>query len=201
MGEAGTGAAEPQDAGGDGAAVGTRAAPEHTVHRLTAGEFRGCVPALGALLAAVVADGASLGFLTPFAPAEAARWWRDQEPAVACGRLAVWVARERPGGPLAGTVGLVREPKPNGRHRAEIVKLMVHRDARGHGLGRRLLATAEQAAAEAGATLLLLDTETGSAAEHLYAAAGWTRYGVVAEYAADPSGVLRDCTFFSKRLG
>jgi ribosomal protein S18 acetylase RimI-like enzyme len=76
----------------------------------------------------------------------------------------------------------------------------VHRRARGRGLGRELLATAERAAAAHGLTLLLLDTETGSAADHLYRAAGWTCYGVVPGYAADPHGTPRDCSFFYKEL-
>jgi ribosomal protein S18 acetylase RimI-like enzyme len=117
---------------------------------------------------------------------------------VADGSLTVWVAHGPDG--ITGTVSLALERKPNGRHRAEIVKLMVHREARGQGLARALLTTAEQAAARAGATLLLLDTETDSAAERLYRTAGWTRYGIVPDYAADPDGSLQDCSFYYKRL-
>lgn len=57
-----------------------------------------------------------------------------------------------------------------------------------------------KAPGEAGAALLMLDTETGSAAEHLYRSANWTRYGVVRDYAVGPSGVLRDSSFFCKHL-
>jgi GNAT superfamily N-acetyltransferase len=117
---------------------------------------------------------------------------------VADGGLSVWVARGPDG--ITGTVSLSLERKPNGRHRAEIVKLMVHRDARGQGLGGALLARAERAAARAGATLLLLDTVVGSAAEHLYRTASWTRYGIVPDYAADPAGSLEDCSFYYKQL-
>jgi GNAT superfamily N-acetyltransferase len=77
---------------------------------------------------------------------------------------------------------------------------MVHQAARGRGLGRALLATAERAAAASGVTLLLLDTATGGAAERLYQAAGWTRFGVVPGYATDPDGKLEDSSFFYKRL-
>jgi GNAT superfamily N-acetyltransferase len=117
---------------------------------------------------------------------------------VTAGSLAVWLATDHVG--AAGTISLSFEAKDNGRHRAAIGKLMVRRDARGNGLARELLATAEQAAVRTGATLLLLDTETGSGAEHLYLRAGWTRYGIVPDYAADPAGVLRDCSFFYKAL-
>ncbi|MGW3347019.1 GNAT family N-acetyltransferase [Nonomuraea rubra] len=169
-----------------------------TIARLSAGEFEHCVKELAELLADAVDDGASLGFVEPFGHEAAAAWWRAQAPAVAAGSQLVWVCRLD--GVLAGTVSLIPAAKANARHRAEIVKLMVHRDARGQGLSRDLLATAEQAALDSGATLLLLDTETGSTAEHVYLSGGWTRYGIVPDYAASPDGTLRDCSFFYKRL-
>jgi hypothetical protein len=42
--------------------------------------------------------------------------------------------------------------------------------------------------------------ETDSAAETLYRSTGWECYGVVPGYAADPGGMLRDCSFYVKRL-
>ncbi|GGO97908.1 GNAT family N-acetyltransferase [Wenjunlia tyrosinilytica] len=170
----------------------------HTITRLSADDFRVRVKSLADVLGDVVDGGSSVGFLAPFGQEAAAAWWHTREPAVADGSLIVWVAEGRGG--VNGTVSLALEPKPNGRHRAEILKLMVHRDARGQGLGRSLLATAEEAAVRAGATLLLLDTETGSAAEHLYRSAGWVRYGIVPDYAADPAGSLQDCSFYYKQL-
>jgi GNAT superfamily N-acetyltransferase len=170
----------------------------HTIDRLSAADFDACVKDLAELLVDAVDGGASVGFLAPFGHEEAAAWWRAQAPAVAGGDFMVWVCRD--GGRVAAVVGLVLAAKPNARHRAEIVKLMVRRDARGRGLSRALLATAEQAALTAGADLLLLDTETGSVAEHVYASGGWTRYGIVPDYAGSPDGTLRDCSFFYKRL-
>ncbi|WP_413230274.1 N-acetyltransferase family protein [Kitasatospora herbaricolor] len=175
-----------------------RKAPAPAVSRLSADGFAAAVPGLADLLADAVAGGASLGFLAPLDREAAAHWWRAQLPSVADGSRTVWVCHGPDG--LSGTVSLTLEQKANGRHRGEIVKLMVHRDARGRGLARALLAVAEEAAVRAGATLLLLDTETGSAADHLYRAAGWTRYGIVPEYAADPDGALQDCSFYYKRL-
>jgi GNAT superfamily N-acetyltransferase len=168
------------------------------IDRLAPHAFPGVVEELADLLVDAVASGGSLGFLDSHDQREAAEWWRAQETAVAAGRLVVWVARG-PGG-VDGTVSLAFDSKPNARHRGEIVKLMVHRRARGRGLGRQLLATAEAGAARAGLSLLILDTETGSAAERLYVADGWTRYGIVPDYAVDPAGTLRDCSFFYKRL-
>jgi GNAT superfamily N-acetyltransferase len=143
-----------------------------------------------------VDGGASLGFLASLDHDTAAAYWAGLAPGVEGGGLLVWAARI--GGRLTGTVSLALEDKPNGRHRAEVRKLLVHREVRGRGLGRELLAVAEEAAAVAGRTLLLLDTETGSPAERLYRAAGWTGIGVVPGHAALPSGELRPTTFFYK---
>jgi GNAT superfamily N-acetyltransferase len=170
----------------------------HTITRLSPDDFRTSVKDLAAILAGAVADGASVGFLSPLDQDAAAAWWHTQEPAVNDSSLIVWVAQSPCG--IAGTVSLALNRKPNGRHRAEIVKLMVHRDARGQGLARALLAQAEQAAAQAGASLLLLDTQTGSAADRLYQNTGWTRYGIVPDYAADPAGSLQDGSFYYKQL-
>lgn len=165
---------------------------------LLAADFPEHIDGLAELLCDAVDGGASLGFAAPLAHDEAAAWWRGRSGAVADGSLLVWAAYD--GDRLVGTVGLTFSPWHNGRHRAEVLKLMVHGQARGRGLGRRLLATAEGAAAAHGRTLLLLDTESDSAAEALYRSAGWLPYGVVPDYAYGAGGLLRDCTFFYKRL-
>jgi len=168
----------------------------HSIERLHPEEFAGSVKGLAEVLADAVDDGASVGFLTPFDQEAAATWWRAQAPAVTSGDLAVWVCRDAGG--ITATASLALARKPNSRHRAEVSKLLVHRDARGRGLARALLAVVEAAAIEAGVSLLVLDTRTASAAEHLYLAEGWTRFGLVPGYAADPDGSLRDCSFFYK---
>ncbi|TDT42816.1 acetyltransferase (GNAT) family protein [Streptomyces sp. BK208] len=168
------------------------------VHRVDEHGVTALLDDLAALLADTVAGGASVGFLAPLGHDEAVAWWRGRAAAVAAGQLTVWVARE--GERVTGTVSLALPDKPNSRHRAELVKLMVSREARGRGLGRRLLTTAEEAAATAAITLLHLDTETGSPAERLYRSAGWTRAGTIPDYAADPGGRLRPTTLYFKRL-
>ncbi|MFE6226845.1 MULTISPECIES: GNAT family N-acetyltransferase [unclassified Streptomyces] len=150
--------------------------------------------ALGALLADAVDGGASVGFLAPLDPAEAAAWW-----AGAAGTRDVWAAFG-PDGAVTGAVTLVRTGTANGRHRGEIARLLVHRSARGRGLGRRLLAVAEAHAAATGLTLLVLDTQTDSPAERLYRSAGWTAAGTIPAYAADPAGVPRPTTLYYKQL-
>ncbi|MEV6177554.1 GNAT family N-acetyltransferase [Streptomyces sp. NPDC052016] len=169
-----------------------------TTIRLDAGRLLDRVEGLADLLVDTVDGGASVGFLAPLDRAAAVAWWKGRAGGVAAGQLAVWAAHD--GDRVVGTVSLDFPDKPNSRHRAELVKLMVHRDARGQGLGRRLLVIAEEAAATAGVTLLHLDTETDSPAEHLYRTAGWTRAGVIPDYAANPAGHLRPTTLYYKHL-
>ncbi|MFJ8630105.1 GNAT family N-acetyltransferase [Streptomyces sp. NPDC093568] len=169
------------------------------VTRLYEAQLLDRVDDLADLLVDTVADGASVGFLAPLDRTAALAWWTERAAALGVGRLAVWAAHMD--GRTVGTVALAFADKPNSGHRAELVKLMVHRQARGQGLGRRLLRTAEEAAVGAGVTLLHLDTETGSRAERLYDAAGWTRAGVIPDYAASPAGELRPTTIYFKRMG
>jgi GNAT superfamily N-acetyltransferase len=168
------------------------------VERLDEAQVLDRVEDLAGLLVDTVADGASVGFLAPLDRTTASAWWKERAAAVGAARLAVWAAHQD--GRTVGTVSLAFADKPNSGHRAELVKLMVHRDARGQGLGRRLLTIAEEAAIGAGVTLLHLDTETDSPAERLYDSAGWTRAGVIPDYAASPAGVLRPTTIYFKRV-
>ncbi|MFG2497456.1 GNAT family N-acetyltransferase [Streptomyces sp. NPDC048441] len=177
-----------------------RALSKRVVTRLSSAELIESADDLAELLADVVEGGSSLGFLAPLDREAAADWWRGLAPAVAGGRLAVWAARDDAGQRVSGTISVGFVDKPNGRHRAEILKLMVHSRARGRGLARTLLATAEHAAADAGVTLLVLDTETGSPAESLYRSGGWTAAGVIPDYAADPAGALHPTTLFFKKM-
>ncbi|WP_431782157.1 N-acetyltransferase family protein [Streptomyces chumphonensis] len=169
-----------------------------TISPLSGSDLLAEADTLARLLVDVVADGASVGFLAPLPHAEARSWWLARADAVTAGAALVWVART-PDGRAVGTITLTPGGMPNGRHRADVAKLMVHPDARGRGVARDLLRAAEDAAREAGFTLLVLDTETGSPAERLYRAAGWTEAGTVPDYAADPAGVLRPTTYYYKR--
>ncbi|GGU24065.1 GNAT family N-acetyltransferase [Streptomyces lavendofoliae] len=155
---------------------------------------------LAPLLCDAVEGGASVGFLAPLDAVEATAWWRGVAGETARGVRSVWAAYA-PGGAVAGVISLVRAAMPNQPHRGDIAKLLVHRDARGRGLGSRLLAVAEEAAAAEGLTLLVLDTETGSAAEGLYRRAGWTRAGTIPRYALSPDGTPHATTYYYKLLG
>ncbi|MFC9593032.1 GNAT family N-acetyltransferase [Streptomyces sp. NPDC056944] len=174
--------------------------PLDVVERLSPEAVRAHAPAgLAALLVDAVDGGASVGFLGPLDPAEAASWWTGVAEEAGRGVRDVWAAHG-PDGRLTGVVTLVRAGAANGRHRGEIARLLVHRSARGRGLGRRLLATAEAHAAATGLRLLVLDTQTDSPAERLYRGAGWTPAGTIPDFAADPAGTLRATTLYYKRL-
>jgi ribosomal protein S18 acetylase RimI-like enzyme len=90
--------------------------------------------------------------------------------------------------------------RPNGKHRAEITKLMVHTAARGQGIGQALMQAIEQEARLAGRTTLILDTRKGDPSEQLYLKLGYTRAGVIPEYARSADGSLHTTVFMYKLL-
>ena len=69
---------------------------------------------------------------------------------------------------------------------------------RRRGIATELMNAAEEHARLASRTLLILDTETGSAAEVLYRKLGWTEVGVIPDFAYRPDGQLRPTTFLYK---
>lgn len=154
------------------------------------------VPGLAEVLADCVDGGASIGFLAPFPTDRAEAWWED---ALADPGTLTWVALDG-GGTVVGCVRLQLGTPANGRHRAEISKLLVHRHARGRGIASALMRRAEEEAARRGRSLLLLDTQSDSPAERLYARQGWSVVGVVDDYAALPDGRLAGTTIMAKRL-
>ncbi len=153
---------------------------------------------LAAILIDSVAHGASVNFLAGLTSEEAAEFWRSQIPGIVGGSRRLLAADD--GAMLVGTVVLSFAHQPNAPHRAEIGKMLVRSHARRRGLGRRLLIAAEDAARAAGRTVLLLDTQTGSAGERLYSRCGWTAFGIVPDHALTPDGRLAPTTFFFKRM-
>jgi GNAT superfamily N-acetyltransferase len=156
------------------------------------------IAALAAVLVDCVEGGASVSFMHPLAPAKAAAFWRGLAGDVAAGRRLLFVAEDAVG--IVGTVQVVLDQPENQPHRADIAKMLVHRRARGRGLGAALMRAAEEGARAAGKTLLVLDTATGSDAERLYLRLGWQRVGVVPDYALWPRGGLCATTFYYRRL-
>jgi GNAT superfamily N-acetyltransferase len=156
--------------------------------------------ALADVLLDVVEGGASVGFMHPLPRAKALAYWQDALACAARGERILLAAEDTASGTIIGTVQVVHATPENQPHRADIAKLQVHRSARGRGLGEALMRAAEAAAREAGKTLLVLDTVTGSDAERLYARLGWQRCGVIPDYALWPSGGLCSTTVFYRRL-
>jgi GNAT superfamily N-acetyltransferase len=147
-----------------------------------------------------VEGGASVSFMAPLTHERADTFWRGVADSVASGDRLLLVAEDRATRQIVGTVQVVFADPENQPHRGDVAKMLVHRSARRRGLGALLMGAAEEAALAAGRTLLVLDTVTGGEAERLYARLGWTRVGVVPDYALWPDGRLCDTTFFYKRL-
>ena len=155
------------------------------------------IPELADVLADCVAGGASVSFMLPFTPADAAAFFGKVVASVVRGETVLLAAKLD--GRIVGTVQLGLDMPPNQPHRGDIKKLLVHRAARHHGIGAALMARAEAEAKARGRTLLVLDTASGDA-ERLYARGGWQRVGVIPDYAMWPGGGFCDTTVFWKRV-
>lgn len=153
---------------------------------------------LSDVLVDCVEGGASVSFMLPIARDTAVAFWRGVAAAVER-RERILIAAENAAGQIVGTVQIIFAQVENQPHRGDVAKMLVHRQARRHGIGAALLEAAERAAQSAGKTLLVLDTASGDA-ERLYAKRGWQRCGVIPGYALLPGGGLCDTTFFYRAL-
>jgi GNAT superfamily N-acetyltransferase len=153
---------------------------------------------LAAVLVDCVEGGASVSFMSPFSQGEALAFFRKVAGSVAAGDTVLLAARLD--GKILGTVQLGLDTPPNQPHRADIKKLLVHRSARGTGVGALLMAEVEEEARRRGRWLLVLDTVPGENGHRLYQRAGWTQTGLVPDYALFPDGRLRDTAIMWKRL-
>ena len=150
------------------------AAPAWSIRRVPAlgdGDIEGLV----SVLMDCVEGGASVGFMEPLTRDRAAAFWRRVAQGVATGERALIVAEDGLG--VCGTVQLVLGLPENQPHRADLMKMLVHRRARRRGLGEALMRAAEATARECGRTLLVLDAVTDGDAARLYERLGWVRVG------------------------
>lgn len=170
-----------------------------TIRMLDEQQAFAALPDLCEVLADCVEGGASVGFMSPFTPEDGELYWRGVAAAVGQREVLLFVAEVD--GRVSGTVQIGFALKPNQPHRADLMKLLVHRRARGLGLSKLLMQAAEAEAAKHGRSLLVLDTATGELAEQIYEKLGWTRSGVIPDYALFPDGRYCDTTFFWKRVG
>ncbi len=169
-----------------------------TLDILDSGGALRAIPALAAILADAVANGASVGFMAGNGAADYTAYWEEVARGVAAGRIILLVARLD--GEIVGTAQVHPAGKPNQPHRANIAKVLVHSSARRRGLGEALMRAAEEAARQAGRTLLCLDTDEHSGARRLYNRLGWTEIGTIPRYALMPDGSDCGATFFYKSL-
>jgi GNAT superfamily N-acetyltransferase len=137
--------------------------------------------------------------MQPLSRERARAFWQQVAEEVAAGERALLVAEDARG--LCGTVQLVIGQPENQPHRADLVKMLVHRRARRQGLGAALMRAAETTARECGKTLLVLDAVTGGTAARLYERLGWVRVGDVPDFALMPEGGLVSTTFYYRKLG
>jgi GNAT superfamily N-acetyltransferase len=147
------------------------------------------------LLIAIVDQGASVGFLPPLEPDVARAYWQH---AIEPDNIVFLVARHD--GAVVGTVQLEWSPKKNGRHRAEVNKLLVHPNAQRLGIGRKLMVRLEAIALENGWTTLHLDTRDGDTSNDFYLSQGWIRAGMIPRWAESADGSLDGTVFYYKLL-
>ncbi|POF32261.1 GNAT family N-acetyltransferase [Roseibium marinum] len=172
--------------------------PDPPVCLLTPEEARAALPQLGSLLRVCVEDGAGIGFILPLPQEKAVAFWQSRLPLLESGEAFLMAAKE--GEEIAGVVMLMLAGQDNGRHRAEVAKLMVHPRHRRKGLARNLMTAIDTLARAQGRWLLVLDTVTGDRAEKLYPACGYHKVGVIPDYAFNSHGHLDATTVFYKDL-
>lgn len=173
--------------------------PDFQLIQLSADALTARIGQLADVLEDCVNGGASVSFMTPFHRDKAIRFWENVARSVAR-RERVVLAAVDDADRIVGSVQLVTSLPENQPHRAEVSKLLVHAYARRRGIARMLMAELERVAADAGKTTLVLDTATGSGAEHFYAQCGWHRVGTIPAFALLPDGTLAGTTLFYKRL-
>jgi GNAT superfamily N-acetyltransferase len=157
------------------------------------------VAQLADVLIDCVEGDASVSFMHPLTLERATAFWRRVAQGVAAGERALLVAEDGQG--VCGTVQLVLDQPENQPHRADLVKMLVHRRVRRQGLGAELMRAAETTARDCGKTLLVLDAVTGGEAARLYERLGWVRVGDIPSYALMPRGGLCSTTYYYRDLG
>jgi len=170
-----------------------------TISELDAAGLLADADQLAEVLRACVLAGASVGFELPFPHEEARAFWLGLHGAVERGERRLFVVRGADGR-IDGTLQLVLAGMPNGRHRAELSKMLVHPRARRQGLAQALVRHAEAVARSLGPTLIVLDTCSGEPAEGMYLKLGYERCGEIPQYATMPDGRLGATTFMYKLL-
>ncbi|NOD78879.1 GNAT family N-acetyltransferase [Ruegeria sp. HKCCD4332] len=170
------------------------------ITRLICSEFDAALDDLAEILHACVHDGASIGFILPFAQEDARNYWQQNvRPGLNAGALEIFAAYD--GARVLGTVQLVSAAMPNQPHRADVAKLLVHPNARRRGYGRALMAALFQHARSLHRTMLVLDTRSSDPSRMLYQSLGFQIAGEIPNYCRNPfEPSLEPTTYMYKDL-
>jgi len=165
------------------------------VPQLEPDEARARTRELAALLREALEAGMALGQL---AGADTQQAVAETIAALEPGRRLLFGAFR--GGELVGAAQLERAAAANGRHRAEVQRVVVRADAQRQGVGRELMRVVEAAAAAEEITLLWLTTHDRTPACAFYERLGYERLGVMPDYSRRPSGELWPGAFYYRLL-
>lgn len=139
----------------------------------------------------------SVGFLHTTTKSQLMEFWKDEIKELQTANTFV-IARDEMR--IVGIVILTRETRPNGRHRAELRKLIVHSDYQRNGIAYALERAATDLAREIGLKLLYLDSATDFLVERVYESWGWQKAGSIPDYSSKPDGTLEPTTYFYKQI-
>lgn len=122
---------------------------------------------LSEILVGVVGQGASVGWVPPMAMDVARQYWQEV--------LGPWnnLLVAEIDGVVVGTAQAEFSHKANGRHRAEVNKVLVHPGYQRRGIGQRLMAAVEDVMAADGRFLAVLDTREDDHSNALYQQSGY----------------------------
>ncbi|KAI1386393.1 acyl-CoA N-acyltransferase [Hypoxylon trugodes] len=166
------------------------------------------IPDLAALhKSCIIHDQTIAYFLPPLEDAKLQKYWEDVVKEIDSGTRFISIllnesesGTKAKGSELVGVITLIMPPSETGPFRGIVEKLFVSPDFRGKGGSRLLMNHLEAEALKRGRTLLMLDTEIGSAAEKVYPRLGFTEVGRIPRYGISPAGGLKDEVFYYKHL-
>jgi GNAT superfamily N-acetyltransferase len=139
----------------------------------------------------------SVGFLHTTTKSELIEFWQNEINELETANTFL-IARD--GIRIVGIVILTRETRPNGRHRAELRKLIVHSEYQRNGIAQSLERHATDLARDYGLKLLYLDSATDFLVERVYESWGWQKAGSIPDYSSKPDGTLEPTTYFYKHI-
>ncbi|HEV8461332.1 MAG TPA: GNAT family N-acetyltransferase [Gaiellaceae bacterium] len=168
-----------------------------TIVELSAADVESHLDALAQLLLDAHETGMALGLAAPLTIDSARAAYENTAERLSQDRILLAAFDDDE---LVGAVQLSRADAGNGRHRAEVQRLVVRGDHRGRGVGRALMEAVVDEARKRELKLLWLTTHADTAADRIYERLGWSRAGVIPDYAELPNGELAANAFFYVQL-